>query len=229
MQALAVNVVMFLFALVLGGWVTRKMLDRGRSRARHELHEQTERFALQLAQRNEVLREQSTELASNQKELELKNAEIARANQMKSEFLANMSHELRTPLNAVIGFSELMLESPERLPGEFQQFVKDIRASGRHLLQLINAVLDLAKIEAGKVTLELEPVDSREAVETACALVSALAQRKKLALQQTILTSRSVRADPGKLQQVLLNLLSNAIKFSPEGRRVEIGADDDGE
>src|SRR3954451_14258891 len=110
MQALAPNVLMVLFALVLGGWVTRKFLDRGRTRARHELHEQTERFALQLAQRNEALREQSEELAAKQTELEQKNLEIGRANQLKSEFLANMSHELRTPLNAVIGFSELLLE-----------------------------------------------------------------------------------------------------------------------
>ena len=196
--------------------------------ARHELHEQTERFALQLAQRNEVLREQSNELASKKTELEQKNKEIERANQMKSEFLANMSHELRTPLNAVIGFSELMLESPERMPDDYVQFVRDILRSGRHLLSLINAVLDLAKIEAGRVTLELQPLDPRQQVMGACALVSALAQKKRLSLQQVVRTARSVRADAGKLQQILLNLLSNAIKFSEEGRRVEIGVEDQG-
>jgi signal transduction histidine kinase/DNA-binding response OmpR family regulator len=197
--------------------------------ARHELLEQTERFALQLAQRNEVLREQSNELAAKQTELTQKNVEIERANQLKSEFLANMSHELRTPLNAVIGFSELMLESPERMPQDHVQFVRDILASGRHLLSLINAVLDLAKIEAGRVSLELEPIDAREAMMTACALVSAMAQKKHLAVSQICRTSRSALADAGKLQQVLLNLLSNAIKFSQEGKRIEVGVEDQGE
>src|SRR5438132_2013903 len=153
---------------------------------------------------------------------------MERANQMQSAFLANMSHELRTPLNAVIGFSELMLESPERMPDDYVQFVRDILRSGRHLISLINAVLDLAKIEAGRVTLELQPLDPRQQVMGACALVSALAQKKRLSLQQVVRTARSVRADAGKLQQILLNLLSNAIKFSEEGRRVEIGVEDQG-
>ena len=196
---------------------------------RHELHEQTERFALQLAQRNEVLREQSDELASKQNELELKNREVERANQMKSEFLANMSHELRTPLNAVIGFSELMLEGESKLSGEHTQFVRDILASGRHLLSLINAVLDLAKIEAGRVALDLQPLDPRQQIVKACALVSGLPQKKGQALQQTVRTTRSVRADADKLRQVLLNLLSNAIKFSPVKKRIEIGVEDQGE
>ncbi len=98
---------------------------------RHELHEQTERFALELAQRNEVLREQSEQLAMKQSELTQKNVEILRANDLKSEFLANMSHELRTPLNAVIGFSELLLEEKGKLLPAHVQFVSDILASGR--------------------------------------------------------------------------------------------------
>ena len=193
---------------------------------RHELHEQTERFALQLAQRNEALREQSEQLAAKQSELEQKNAEIARANDMKSEFLANMSHELRTPLNAVIGFSELLLEEQHKLLPGHVQFVKDILASGRHLLLLINSVLDLAKIEAGRVTLEVTPLDPGLQIASACTLVSALAQRKSIALSQSVNTRRTVLADRSKLQQVLLNLLSNAIKFSEPDKPVDVGVED---
>ena len=193
---------------------------------RTELHEQTERFALQLAQRNEALREQSEQLAAKQTELTLKNVEVERANQLKTEFLANMSHELRTPLNAVIGFSELMLEEQQRLSPEHVQFVRDIHASGKHLLTLINSVLDLAKIEAGRVALEVKPLDAGQQIAIACALVSALAQKKNLRIEQVVKTVRQVRADPGKLQQVLLNLLSNAIKFTSEGTRVEVGVED---
>ena len=197
--------------------------------ARHALHEQTERYALQLAQRNEVLREKSDELAQKQGELTAKNVEVERANHLKSEFLANMSHELRTPLNAVIGFSELMLEEQPKLAAEHVQFVRDILASGRHLLTLINSVLDLAKIEAGRVALDLHPLDPRAQVSSACALVTAVAQRKRISLTQEVGTARSVRADKGKLQQILLNLISNAIKFSPEESRIEVGCADQGD
>jgi signal transduction histidine kinase/DNA-binding response OmpR family regulator len=195
---------------------------------RHELHEQTERFALQLAQRNEALREQSEQLAAKQTELTQKNIEIGRANQLKSEFLANMSHELRTPLNAVIGFSELLLEDSGKLMPEHVLFVRDIHTSGKHLLQLINAVLDLAKIESGRVSLELRPLDPKQQIASACALTSALAQKKQQRLTQAVETTRNVRADAGKLQQILLNLVSNAIKFSEEGKNIEVGVRDEG-
>jgi len=196
---------------------------------RHELHEQTERFALQLAQRNEVLREQSEQLALKQSELEQKNSEIARANDLKSEFLANMSHELRTPLNAVIGFSELLLEDQQKLLPDHVQFAKDILASGRHLLTLINSVLDLAKIESGRVTLEVQRLDPKAQIVSACTLVSALAQRKNIEIEQAVQSRRSAIADRSKLQQILLNLLSNAIKFSEAGTRIEVGVADQGE
>ena len=195
---------------------------------RVELHEQTERFALQLAQRNEALREQSDQLASKQTELTLKNVEVERANQLKTEFLANMSHELRTPLNAVIGFSELMLEEQQRLSPDHVQFVRDIHASGRHLLTLINSVLDLAKIESGRVALEVRPLDAAHQIGTACAVVSAMAQKKDQRIEQKVMTVRPVMADPGKLQQILLNLLSNAIKFSDDGKAIEVGIEDHG-
>jgi CheY-like chemotaxis protein len=122
-----------------------------------------------------------------------------------------------------------MLEGENKLSGEHTQFVRDILASGRHLLTLINAVLDLAKIEAGRVALDLQPLDPRQQIVKACALVSGLPQKKGQALQQTVRTTRSVRADADKLRQVLLNLLSNAIKFSPVKKRIEIGVEDQGE
>src|SRR5204863_2370370 len=124
-----------------------------------------------------------------------KNAEVERANQLKSEFLANMSHELRTPLNAVIGFSELLLEEHDKLAGSHVQFIRDIHASGKHLLTLINSVLDLAKIEAGRVALEVQPLEAKPQLASACALVAAMAVKKELRLEQVVRTDRSVLAD----------------------------------
>ena len=204
--------------------------------ARHELNKQTQRDSLTLAQRNAELREQAAELAAQgkallaqQAELELKNREVERANQLKSEFLANMSHELRTPLNAVIGFSELLLDDGQGLGASQVQFVRDILASGRHLLSLINSVLDLAKIEAGRMTVELAPVSPAEELGAACALIAAAARKKQLQISVSAEATQWARADRGKLQQILLNLLSNAVKFSREGGRVEIGTEDAGE
>ncbi len=203
--------------------------------ARRTLLAQTERIARELARRNEELREQATELAdqgeelkAQQRELEVKNREVQKADKLKSEFLANMSHELRTPLNAVIGFSELLLDETDKLSPEQVEYARDILASGRHLLTLINGVLDLAKIEAGRMTLLVESVQPTEALASAFTLVSAAAKKKKISIELAEADLVPVLADPGKLQQVLLNLLSNAIKFSPVGSRVDAGASRDG-
>jgi CheY-like chemotaxis protein/two-component sensor histidine kinase len=142
---------------------------------------------------------------------------------MKSEFLANMSHELRTPLNAVIGFSELLLDEKPALTATQSQWVTDIQASGRHLLMLINRVLDLAKIDAGRMTLCIEPVEPSEAVANACALVRPTAQKKRIDVSIVENASGAVVADRVRLQQVLLNLLANAVKFGPEGTPIEVG------
>jgi signal transduction histidine kinase/DNA-binding response OmpR family regulator len=199
--------------------------------ARHELREKTLQYSRELAHQNETLRQQGAamsiqaqELKEQQVELEAKNREIERANQLKSEFLANMSHELRTPLNAVIGFSEVLLEERSSLSETHAHFIDDILASGRHLLSLINSVLDLAKIEAGHVVLELEAVTPSEVVRTACTLVAPAAQKKRIHLVQEYGGSHTpLRADRRQLHQILLNLLSNAVKFSPEGSEVTIG------
>jgi signal transduction histidine kinase len=157
------------------------------------------------------------ELADKSRQLEV-------ASQHKSEFLANMSHELRTPLNAIIGFSEVL---SERMFGELNEkqdeYLKDIYASGQHLLSLINDILDLSKIEAGRMELELTDFHLPTALENALMLVRERAGRRAIALHTSIDNRLGeIRADERKIRQVVLNLLSNAIKFTPEEGRIEI-------
>jgi two-component system, NtrC family, sensor kinase len=146
------------------------------------------------------------------------------ASQHKSEFLANMSHELRTPLNAIIGFSEVLTD---RMFGELnekqEEYLKDIYASGTHLLSLINDILDLSKIEAGRMELELTDFDLPQAIDNALTLVRERAARRGIALHQSVeVDLGEIKGDERKVKQVLLNLLSNALKFTPEGGRVEL-------
>jgi signal transduction histidine kinase len=160
-------------------------------------------------------------------EVEEKTRELEVANRHKSEFLANMSHELRTPLNAVIGFSEVLLE---RMFGEInakqEEYLNDILGSGRHLLSLINDILDLSKIEAGRMELELAAFDLPQAIDNALTLVRERATGRAIALRVAVDERLGeFRGDERKIKQVLLNLLSNAIKFTPEGGRVEVRAE----
>jgi two-component system, NtrC family, sensor kinase len=160
------------------------------------------------------------------RELADKSHQLEVASQHKSEFLANMSHELRTPLNAIIGFSEVL---SERMFGELNQkqeeYSKDIHASGQHLLSLINDILDLSKIEAGRMELELTDFHLPQAIENALTLVRERAGRRGIALAHTMDERLGdIRGDERKIKQVLLNLLSNAIKFTPEGGRIEVAA-----
>jgi signal transduction histidine kinase len=160
------------------------------------------------------------------RELEIKSRELEVASQHKSEFLANMSHELRTPLNAIIGFSEVLTD---RMFGELnekqEEYLKDIYASGTHLLSLINDILDLSKIEAGRMELELTEFDLPTALDNALMLVRERAQRRSLMLHKNVDAGvGQVLADERKIRQVVLNLLSNAIKFTPEGGRIEVEA-----
>jgi two-component system, NtrC family, sensor kinase len=160
------------------------------------------------------------------REIEQKSRELEAASQHKSEFLANMSHELRTPLNAVIGFSEVLTE---RMFGELnekqEEYLKDIHASGQHLLSLINDILDLSKIEAGKMDLELSEFDLAMTIDNALMLVRERAARRSITLN-TAVDERvgQVQADERKIRQVLLNLLSNAIKFTPESGGIHVEA-----
>jgi signal transduction histidine kinase len=180
----------------------------------------------EVAARNRELTAALEQNASLLHELERKGAELEVAGRHKSEFLANMSHELRTPLNAIIGFSEVLLEQMfGPLNDRQRDYLGDIWSSGRHLLSLINDILDLAKIEAGRMELDVVEFDLTADIDSALMLVREGAGRKGITLQATVdgrLTS--VWADERKIKQVLLNLLSNAIKFTPEGGRIEIRA-----
>ena len=160
------------------------------------------------------------------REIEDKSRQLEVASQHKSEFLANMSHELRTPLNAIIGFSEVLTD---RMFGELnekqEEYLKDIYASGTHLLSLINDILDLSKIEAGRMELELSDFHLPTALDNALMLVRERAGRRNLTLHKNVDAEvGDVRADERKVRQVVLNLLSNAIKFTPEGGRIEVAA-----
>jgi two-component system cell cycle sensor histidine kinase PleC len=168
--------------------------------------------------------EQLSELA---RKYEAEKIRAETANRAKSEFLANMSHELRTPLNAINGFSEIMVsEMFGRLgDGRYKEYAQDILNSGQHLLALINDILDMSKIEAGKMALRFEPVSLDEVAEDALRLVRNRAETVGLALSIEMADLPEVEADYRALKQVLLNLLSNAIKFTPRGGRVAVTAE----
>ena len=160
------------------------------------------------------------------REIEDKSRQIEAANQHKSEFLANMSHELRTPLNAIIGFSEVL---QEKLFGELNEkqaeYTDDILTSGRHLLSLINEILDLSKVEAGRMELELATFDLPLAIDNARTFVRERATRHGITLDVKVDERLGdFVGDERKIKQILLNLLSNAVKFTPEGGRIGINA-----
>jgi GAF domain-containing protein len=160
------------------------------------------------------------------REIEDKSRQIEAANRHKSEFLANMSHELRTPLNAIIGFSEVL---QERMFGELNEkqveYTDDILSSGRHLLSLINEILDLSKVEAGRMELELAPFDLPLAIDNARTFVRERATKHGINLDVTVDERLGdFVGDERKIKQILLNLLSNAVKFTPEGGRIGISA-----
>jgi signal transduction histidine kinase len=160
-------------------------------------------------------------------EIEEKGRQIEAANRHKSEFLANMSHELRTPLNAIIGFSEVLLDPTLEVSKEEQsQFLTDVLSSGKHLLGLINEVLDLAKIEAGKMELQIEPALLQDVVEAVSNTTRSLAVKKSIDLRiESDDSLAPFPMDGARVKQVLLNLVGNAIKFTPEGGKVWVRAD----
>lgn len=158
-----------------------------------------------------------------EQELILRNLELERASRLKSEFLANMSHELRTPLNSVIGFSEVLIDGFfGELNDDQREYIADIHQSGRHLLDLINDILDISKIEAGRMELSLETFEVSDAIGRVVTMVTAQAHKKKIRLDVEVPEELEVIADEGRFKQIALNLLSNAIKFTTEGGTVEV-------
>ena len=172
----------------------------------------------------EQSQEQLSELA---RKYEAEKIRAEGASQAKSEFLANMSHELRTPLNAINGFSEIMAAEMYGPVGDprYRDYARDILHSGQHLLNLINDILDMSKIEAGKLSLHFEPVELEEIAEEALRLVRNRAESAGLALVLDFVDLPEVEADHRAVKQVLLNLLSNAIKFTPRGGRIIVRAE----
>jgi PAS domain S-box-containing protein len=165
------------------------------------------------------------DLTATNRELELRNREIEQANRLKSEFLASMSHELRTPLHTIIGFSELLGEELEGALNEKQRrFVGHIHKDALHLLELINDILDLSKIESGRLALRPEVFDIPTAIEEALAPFRSLSQAKSITLETDIEAPSAIDADRLRFKQILINLLSNAVKFTPEGGRIRVSA-----
>jgi PAS domain S-box-containing protein len=172
-----------------------------------------------------VREEYTQRLAEANTQLEMTNRELERANRLKSEFLASMSHELRTPLHTIIGFSELLAEELEGPLNEKQQrFVRHIHTDSLHLLELINDVLDISKIEADRLELRPEAFDFTALVAESLASVRSLAEAKSHILDTALDVPIAVEADRLRIKQVLVNLLSNAIKFTPEGGRIRLEA-----
>jgi signal transduction histidine kinase len=162
----------------------------------------------------------------NEAALRAKNVELQRATQLKSEFLTNMSHELRTPLNAIIGFSDLILQGGAgEVSAQQREFMESVLRNGKHLLSLINSVLDLSKVEAGRMSLSLAVTDIREAIVGAVADTASLRSAKQQECDlQLDSASLAVIADGVRIRQILFNLLSNASKFTPEGGKITLAA-----
>ncbi|WP_334109877.1 ATP-binding protein [Thermodesulfitimonas autotrophica] len=187
-----------------------------------ELNAQAEELQAQA----EELQSLTQELATQSVELEQKNLALEQATKAKSEFLAKMSHELRTPLNAIIGFTELLLTGAAgTLTPRQQEYLTDVHESSNHLLALINDILDLAKIESGKIELQIEEVDLFSPLQNALHLLTPEATKKDLTIENRVPPGEFlVMADAYRLQQVFNNLLSNAVKFTPTGGRVCVAA-----
>ncbi|HZW81595.1 MAG TPA: PAS domain S-box protein, partial [Candidatus Deferrimicrobiaceae bacterium] len=177
-----------------------------------------------LRKRAEEERKKFTEaLATSNHELEVRNRQVEHATKLKSKFLASMSHELRTPLNAIVGFSDLLAEeTPGQLNAKQKRFVNHIKQGSAHLLQLINDILDLSKIEAGQLELRCEDFLIKDALPEVLSTIRPLAMAKNIAVQQKVETDLPIYADRVRFKQILYNLLSNAVKFTPNGGQITI-------
>jgi signal transduction histidine kinase len=214
-----------------------EQVRRGNVEARAEIHTADEfeelgvafnRMLRGLIDSQEGLRKANNSLDVKVDELAQANLNLYEMNRLKGDFLATMSHELRTPLNSIIGFSDV-LSSIDSLDDKQRRYVENIRSSGRMLLEMINDILDLAKIEAGKMEVRPTVFRLESVVSAQCDMVRPLAERKRIDLTHEVGAGLdAVEQDQAKVQQILANLLSNAVKFTPEGGRVSVAARLDG-
>jgi signal transduction histidine kinase len=183
----------------------------------------TRSLRLANAELERQLRQHVMELAEANERLEQARTAAEHASAEKSRFLSNMSHELRTPLNGILGFAQIL--AADKLPAtqlEKQRFARNIVQSGQHLLKLVNEILDLARIEAGKVPLAMEAVDVPTVLQECRMMVSPLAAKRDISLRFATAPQQCLRADRTRLVQVLINLLSNAIKYNREHGQVTV-------
>lgn len=201
--------------------ITQDITDRRQAQeALRELNQQLE----------QRVERRTAELADVNRTLLERNAAVERANQMKSRFLARVSHEFRTPLNAIVGYSDLLREEAAGPLGEvYRRFVRNIQEGAQHLTELVNDLMDLSRIEAGRLELNLEPVDVAAALHDVVSVITPLAQAKSIRLENRVPAGTAVAADRVRLKQILYNLASNAVKFTPEEGRVWVEARREGE
>jgi signal transduction histidine kinase len=183
------------------------------------------RMLRQLLSQQDELRRVNDQLDARLDELAQANMRLFEMNRVKSDFLATMSHELRTPLNSIIGFSDV-LKTIDALDDKEKRYAENIQRSGRMLLEMINDILDLAKVESGKMDVRLSDFKIGSVVATQCEMARPLSEKKNIDLEYVVKPGLPpMRQDQGKVQQILNNLLSNAIKFTPEGGRITVSAE----
>jgi PAS domain S-box-containing protein len=205
-----------------------------RKEAQRRLKEYSERLEEMVKERTKELEDANQELQIVNKEIELRKGEAEElrfqaevANRAKTDFLANMSHELRTPLNSILGFSEILIdELYGKLNKEQREYVNDVYTSGKHLLGLINDILDLSKVEAGKVELELSRFLLQDALHASMTMLKEKAMKHNVNMMLDIEPDADIEmeADERRLKQIMFNLLSNAVRYSPEGGTVRVSA-----
>jgi two-component system cell cycle sensor histidine kinase PleC len=215
---------------IIGPFLLLAKTNRARNQAEAaqlEIDRALKERVTELEETKATLEKQSSELAKLADDLQIARHEAENANRAKSSFLASMSHELRTPLNAVIGFSEIMKNESLGPMGteEYLGYSEDIHASGQHLLGLINNVLDLSKVDAGKVELVEEPFNPTGVVKSVLSMLRIQAEKQGVELTTDVSKElMSMRADRQMLKQIHINMLSNAIKFTPEGGTITVKA-----